>query len=266
MATLSDALNAGASALDAIDALRAEAGAEKKVFVASKPDPSLRGRLDASLEGALSDLDEAVTKESRKQAKSRLLESALTACPDIDPHVLGASVDAIVKQRTRARILDGMRPDGRHWDVIRDIESLTSILPACHGSSLFTRGNTQALVSATLGGPREAQDIETLDGLPKVILHYNFPGYSVGERDGQVRRSWRLVMVRWLDAPSLESCLQMRRGHTHRVVSDTESMILRPWHLSWRLCPPRCWRATESTGGRHCDGSCQRGRSYRHSE
>ena len=131
---------------------------------------------------ALSDLDEAVTKE-RKQAKSRLLESAITACPDIDPHVLGASVDAIVKQRTRARILDGMRPDGRHWDVIRDIESLTSILPACHGSSLFTRGNTQALVSATLGGPREAQDIETLDGLHKrsFILHYNFPGYSVGE-------------------------------------------------------------------------------------
>jgi len=75
------------------------------------------------------------------------------------------------------------RFDGRRLDEIRDIEVLTGVLPRTHGSALFTRGETQALVTATLGTSRDAQVIEEYEGesIQKFMLHYNFPPFSVGE-------------------------------------------------------------------------------------
>src|SRR6185295_5916960 len=76
------------------------------------------------------------------------------------------------------------RPDGRAFDEIRTITSEVGILPRTHGSALFTRGETQALVTATLGTKEDAQRIEMLDSAEtskRFMLHYNFPPFSVGE-------------------------------------------------------------------------------------
>ena len=77
----------------------------------------------------------------------------------------------------------GVRLDGRRFDEIRPIWIETSVLPRVHGSAVFTRGETQALVTATLGTADDQQKIETVDGetWKRFMLHYNFPPFSVGE-------------------------------------------------------------------------------------
>ena len=83
----------------------------------------------------------------------------------------------------RDAVLDGRRIDGRALNQVRAIESSVNVLPKTHGSALFTRGETQAIVVATLGGMRDAQNIEALEGrrTDRFMLHYNFPPFCVGE-------------------------------------------------------------------------------------
>ncbi len=84
----------------------------------------------------------------------------------------------------RSRVLAGEpRIDGREKDMIRGLDVRTGVLPRTHGSALFTRGETQALVTATLGTARDAQNIDELMGerTDSFLFHYNFPPYSVGE-------------------------------------------------------------------------------------
>ncbi|MDP6386246.1 MAG: polyribonucleotide nucleotidyltransferase, partial [Planctomycetota bacterium] len=78
---------------------------------------------------------------------------------------------------------EGKRIDGRKFDEIRQISCETTLLPRAHGSALFTRGETQALVVATLGAAAEAQIIDSIAGetRKRFMLHYNFPSFSVGE-------------------------------------------------------------------------------------
>src|SRR5207244_10115929 len=86
---------------------------------------------------------------------------------------------------------DRRRPDGRKFDQVRKIDVEVGVLPRTHGSSLFTRGETQALVTATLGTKDDEQRIELLDASEsskRFMLHYNFPPFSVGEV-GFMRRS-----------------------------------------------------------------------------
>ncbi len=99
--------------------------------------------------------------------------------------------DEIIENLTahvmRSNILAGKpRIDGRDTKTVRPIEIELGVLPRAHGSALFTRGETQALVSLTLGGGKDALPIESLDGADErdFILNYNFPGYSVGEAKG----------------------------------------------------------------------------------
>ena len=96
-------------------------------------------------------------------------------------------VENITARIMRGNILAGKpRIDGRDTKTVRPIEIELGILPRAHGSALFTRGETQALVSLTLGGGKDALPIESLDGSDErdFILNYNFPGYSVGEAKG----------------------------------------------------------------------------------
>ena len=91
---------------------------------------------------------------------------------------------AMVKDITRATILDeGQRLDGRAFDEIRPVSCEVGVLPRAHGSALFTRGETQAIVSATLGTSDDSQIIEAFEGDSRnpFMLHYNFPPFSVGE-------------------------------------------------------------------------------------
>lgn len=93
-------------------------------------------------------------------------------------------LNCLEKKLIRQRILrDDIRMDGRSSDMIRMIDIKTGILPRAHGSALFTRGDTQALVTVTLGTERDAQNIDGLmgDRIDRFLLHYNFPPYCVGE-------------------------------------------------------------------------------------
>ena len=94
------------------------------------------------------------------------------------------SFKKLEKSIVRGRIIRGEpRIDGRDTTTVRGIDVEVGILPKVHGSSLFTRGETQAIVAATLGSTRDAQMIDALEGRrdDPFMLHYNFPPYSVGE-------------------------------------------------------------------------------------
>ena len=95
--------------------------------------------------------------------------------------------DDLVKETTRNAILEKQfRPDGRGIDELRALSAEVGILPVVHGSGLFSRGETQALVIVTLGGEKDSQEYDNITGRPSVLskrfyLHYNFPNFSVGE-------------------------------------------------------------------------------------
>ena len=90
----------------------------------------------------------------------------------------------VEKKIVRTKLINGEpRIDGRDLDTVRPLFIETGVLKNTHGSALFTRGETQAIVTSTLGSPRQAQLIDALEGEFKdqFMLHYNFPPYSVGE-------------------------------------------------------------------------------------
>mgnify|MGYP006231870477 CR=1 FL=1 len=103
---------------------------------------------------------------------------------EIEMDKLMGDFKKLEKDIVRSNILNNLpRIDGRDLDTVRPIFVETNVLPATHGSALFTRGETQAIVVATLGSSRDAQRIESIEGegSDNFMLHYNFPAYSVGE-------------------------------------------------------------------------------------
>jgi polyribonucleotide nucleotidyltransferase len=130
-------------------------------------------------------------KGARRDAVSAAKQKAIAALgrseanPEgVDPAKLGGVFKACEADVVRRSILEtGKRIDGRTVDMVRPIVSEVSVLPRAHGSALFTRGETQALVVATLGTGDDEQFIDALEGTYKesFLLHYNFPPYSVGE-------------------------------------------------------------------------------------
>ena len=136
-------------------------------------------------------------KLNRLETLANIHASAKALIPEMFPDTnvatstLESFADAIVENITarimRSNILAGKpRIDGRDTKTVRPIEIELGVLPRAHGSALFTRGETQALVSLTLGGGKDALPLETLDGGEErdFILNYNFPGFSVGEAKG----------------------------------------------------------------------------------
>ncbi|KAJ0243511.1 Polyribonucleotide nucleotidyltransferase 2 [Hirschfeldia incana] len=98
--------------------------------------------------------------------------------------ILPKAVDTVRKRIVRSRMIsDGFRVDGRHLDEVRPIYCETHYLPALHGSAIFSRGDTQALCTITLGAPGDAQSLDSLVGPPKkrFMLHYTFPPFCTGE-------------------------------------------------------------------------------------
>ena len=100
-------------------------------------------------------------------------------------NTINMGFDKLVQKTIRTAILEkGFRPDGRGIEDIRPLTAEVGVLPVVHGTGLFTRGETQALVIATLGGPGDAQESDSIynaDTTRKFYLHYNFPNFSVGE-------------------------------------------------------------------------------------
>jgi len=120
------------------------------------------------------------------------------------------------------------RADGRDLTTVRDIEIETSLLPRAHGSALFTRGETQAIVVATLGGKRDEQMMDNIEGLTykRFMMHYNFPSYCVGEARGKFSLSRREVGHGNLAERAIQPTLPSFEDfpYTYRIVSEiTES-------------------------------------------
>jgi polyribonucleotide nucleotidyltransferase len=144
------------------------------------------------------------------------------------PYEAGAvkqSLDEIEEEVVRELILnEGRRPDGRSLDQIRDLNCEVAVLPRVHGSAVFTRGETQALVVATLGTTRDAQVVDDLgeEYSKKFILHYNFPSFSVGEVRMPRGPSRRDIGHGALAEKALEPVLPSAEGfpYTIRLVSD----------------------------------------------
>lgn len=127
-------------------------------------------------------------KQSRYQKLAAIRQSLMLAIaaeyPDCAADRIHGIVDLLERNHVRQLILDGEpRIDGRDHQTVRPIAIRTHILDRAHGSALFTRGETQAIVAATLGNDRNAQILDKLEGEVKdrFMLHYNFPPYSVGE-------------------------------------------------------------------------------------
>jgi polyribonucleotide nucleotidyltransferase len=130
------------------------------------------------------------TKEARHEAVAKAKDKVLAALtgedkPDAPPaNKIGEAFKHLEKDVVRNAILDtGLRIDGRDTKTVRKIVAEAGVLPRTHGSALFTRGETQALVVTTLGTGEDEQYIDSLDGTTKgtFLLHYNFPPFSVGE-------------------------------------------------------------------------------------
>ncbi|MDD1783916.1 polyribonucleotide nucleotidyltransferase [Enterovibrio sp. ZSDZ35] len=118
--------------------------------------------------------------EIKSSVKEQLLEQDET----LDAREIQGMLYSLEKNVVRSRIIAGEpRIDGREKDMVRALDVRTGVLPRTHGSSLFTRGETQALVTATLGTQRDAQIIDSITGesTDNFLFHYNFPPYCVGE-------------------------------------------------------------------------------------
>ena len=173
-------------------------------------------------------------KQDRVQALSAIKEEILEelVTDEEDSYKASDLLDAfkkIEKQIVRTKLIDGQpRIDGRDLDTVRPLFIETGVLKNTHGSALFTRGETQALVTSTLGSPRQAQLIDALEGEFKdqFMLHYNFPPYSVGEAGFMSGPKRREIGHGKLARRALEAVLPSPDDfpYTIRVVSEiTES-------------------------------------------
>jgi polyribonucleotide nucleotidyltransferase len=173
----------------AIDELVKVAGKPKRAFTAPEFDAAYFAELKAKVEVRLKDaLDTKIHEKLESQNLVKAIKDELAAeLPADDPaakkkltHYYEKLREEIFRQQVTK---DRIRPDRRAFDEIRLITIETSVLPRVHGSALFTRGETQALVTATLGTADEGQRMENYEGDRKkpFMLHYNFPPFCVGE-------------------------------------------------------------------------------------
>ena len=173
--------------------------------------------------------DKAERGDAIHAIKDQIIEKYAADLDDLEKGKLMNAFKAVEKDVVRKSILSNEpRIDGRDRDTVRPIFVETGVLPSAHGSSLFTRGETQALVVATLGSTRDAQRIESLNGEQhnQFMLHYNFPAYSVGEIGMPLGPKRREIGHGNLAKRAIEAVLPNPEefGYTLRVVSEiTES-------------------------------------------
>ena len=192
----SDMISALAKAQEAIDELLTVeqeiidvASVEKMPWTPEEIPVEIERRVRELAEPKMADAlfgdDKLERRESLAELKRSVLAELAEEFPDAARKISDA-LDTIEGEVTRARVLEvGERVDGRDADTVRPIECEVGILPRTHGSSLFQRGETQALVTTTLGSVGDEQRVDTIDSKQQTsksfMLHYNFPPFSVGE-------------------------------------------------------------------------------------
>ncbi|MBT5048160.1 MAG: polyribonucleotide nucleotidyltransferase [Rhodospirillaceae bacterium] len=183
----------------------------KEPWAIPEPAPEkeeLRGRLKTVAEEGLREAYRETVKQARTEKVSAAKSAAIAALevPEGSENLVPGLLKDLEKSIVRGNILEtGQRIDGRDTKTVRPIVAEVGILPRSHGSSLFTRGETQALAVATLGTGQDEQIIDALEGEYRehFMLHYNFPPYSVGEASflrspgrreiGHGKLAWRAI-------------------------------------------------------------------------
>ena len=146
-------------------------------------DAAVREYGSSLIDKALEETNRQARQEKQEEVEKQILEHFADIYPEMEREIKD-SIYYITKEKVRAKILnDGFRPDGRKLTEIRDIWCEVGILPRVHGSAVFTRGQSQALTTCTLGTLSEVQKLENLDeeSYKRYMHQYNFPGYSSGE-------------------------------------------------------------------------------------
>jgi len=160
---------------------------KKREFEVKTTDQTKQKKIEKEISAPLLKAIQAKSKKLSEKETKKILDSLLEKIPEEDEEEIKEIkqiFSAIQKKMTRDLILNqGKRVDGRSFDDIRPISIEVGLLPRTHGSALFTRGETQCLVTVTLG---TFEDVQRLDGLgegdeKRFMLHYNFPPFSVGE-------------------------------------------------------------------------------------
>ena len=177
------------TAIDTIAELAAEVGTEPMAWEAPVANTELAATVAGIAEAGMTEAYQTADKQKRQDLVSAVKDLVAEQLISEETDELAAgeikgAVKTLEKQVVRGRILSGEpRIDGRDTRTVRPISVQTGVLPRAHGSALFTRGETQALVVTTLGTDRDAQIIDALEGevRDRFMLHYNFPPYCVGE-------------------------------------------------------------------------------------
>ena len=195
----------------------------------SAVDARLAELIEEDLRTAYREKVKQTRVEKVDEVRARAIQALADNDPDTDQSVAAGAFKSLEKKIVRGNILKtGERIDGRDTKTVRPIQSEVGVLPRAHGSALFTRGETQALVATTLGTGRDEQIIDALAGEYRetFMLHYNFPPYSVGEASmmrspgrreiGHGKLAWRAIR------PLMPTAEEF--PYTVRVVSEiTES-------------------------------------------
>ena len=177
-----------------IEELREKVGVEKEIPLV-ETDEELRSKISSQTADKLYEIKQIAGKQDRNNAVDELYEQIFEQycaeevgeADEVAPKYNKTAVKRILEktegQTVRKLLLEGKRPDGRGYNDVRTITCEVGVLPRTHGSALFTRGETQALVNVTLGTIRDAQIIDGLleEYTQNFTLHYNFPPFSVGE-------------------------------------------------------------------------------------
>jgi polyribonucleotide nucleotidyltransferase len=214
----------------AIDELVALAGKPKRAFTAPVVDEEYYNALFAKVGDRLKDaLDTKTHSKTESYSLIKEIKGELSKeLPADDPAAkkkLSTYYELIRERVFREQVtVDRIRPDRRAFDQIREITIETGVLPRTHGSALFTRGETQALVTATLGTTDDGQRLESYEGEQKkpFMLHYNFPPFSVGEVGRMTGTGRREVGHGALAERAISAVLPSadESPYTIRIVSD----------------------------------------------
>jgi polyribonucleotide nucleotidyltransferase len=213
---------------DMIDALAKDAGRKKLPKPEVKTDEKLAAHVEGKCYAALNDAMRIKGKIENYGTVAKVEKEMLAGLPEefADRKLEAKGVFQVLQERAlRDSILNqGVRLDGRKFDEIRQITIENTVLPRVHGSSVFTRGETQALVTVTLGTADDQQKIEMVDGetWKRFMLHYNFPPFSVGEvkpmRGPGRREIGHGALAERALAPMMPT--EAEFAYTVRVVSD----------------------------------------------
>ena len=176
------------TAIKLVKELKEEAGKEAWDWTAEVKDPAIYNAVKANafagIENAYTISDKLVRQDALASIRDAAVDALVNDESDLSADDVKGAFSKLEKELVRGRIIAGEpRIDGRDTSTVRKVTVETTVLPRVHGSALFTRGETQAVVVATLGAERDAQTIDAVEGeyRDRFMLHYNFPPFCVGE-------------------------------------------------------------------------------------